>query len=110
MIIKIIILTLLSSISFLSFSTDERLDFYLKDENIKLAVAQLFVVGYPADLVNYTKCSECDKLINGLKVGGVILNQYNVPEESLVQHERKDAFNIVTGLLGDIRIKSRIGG
>ena len=94
-------------LSFNSFGEDGKLEYYLKDENIRYAVAQLFVVGYPADIVNYTSCGECDYLVNELKIGGIMLNQYNLPENKLRKYEKSSAFRMLTRLVQDIDIRSR---
>jgi beta-N-acetylhexosaminidase len=93
-----------------AFSEDEKLEYYLKDDNLEHAVAQMFIVGYPADIINYTSCSECDYLVNKLRVGGIIINQYNVPEKKLLTDDRDNAFNKVTNFIDDITIKSRANG
>ena len=101
-----LILILFFSSSFV-FSEDEKLEYYLKDKNLEHAVAQMFIVGYPADIVNYTSCTECDYLVNTLRVGGVIINQYNVPEKKLLTNSRDNAFSKITNFIDDITIKSR---
>jgi beta-glucosidase-like glycosyl hydrolase len=88
-------------------TVDEKLEYYLADENLESAVAKLFVVGYPGDIYNYTKCDSCSYLLNDLQVGGIILNQFNAPPNDLIREDKQVAFNKISSLIKDIRIRVR---
>lgn len=106
-----IIITIASLLIFSSCygDIDEKIDFYLKEDNLKYGVAKLFVVGYPGDIYNYTKCEACSYLISELQVGGIIINQHNVPPVDLQLENRQVAFNKIRELINDIRIRARKG-
>lgn len=102
--IMILLFSLLPSLLFAS--VDEKLEYYLQDENLEKAVAKLFVVGYPGDIYNYTKCNECSFLLKELQIGGIMLNQYNLPASELTEFDRQTAFRKIRSLIQDIGYQS----
>jgi len=102
----ILLFLYISLLSIFSNATDS-LEHFLKEENIEKAIAQLFVVGYPGDIYNYTKCKDCEYLTDEIGVGGIIINQYNAPHNDLLKFDKQLAFKKISDLIKDIRHRAR---
>lgn len=82
-------ISFLLSIPIKSFAQDLAERFITK-YGYKKAIAQLFVVGVPADYKNHIDSSEFKELLSDIGVGGVMINNYNLPSFELKKENDKD--------------------
>lgn len=70
---------------------DERELAELPPSELKRKIAKLFVVGIDADYLNSSRNPNLDELIEGIGVGGIMLNAYNLPESELLEFDNRQA-------------------
>lgn len=99
--IKTLILLLLLTPAKL-FAEDLAEDF-IKKYGYKKAIAQLFVVGVPADYKNHIDSAEFKELLSNIGIGGVMINNYNLPSFELKKENDKDiAFRYTSNFIQNI--------
>ncbi|MFR9719378.1 glycoside hydrolase family 3 N-terminal domain-containing protein [Aeromonas diversa] len=107
MIRKTLILSLFLSLLSASCSADE-VEKYIENYGLKKSIAQMFVVGIPVDYKNASGSSELNKLISEMNIGGVMLNNYNLPSTELKKGDTRElALTNAVNLIHNISMKNR---
>ncbi len=84
-------------------------DAYIEKHGIKNSVAQLLITGIIADY-NNVKTNRKTKELLELNIGGIMINSYNLPSESLSKTEnREQALQIIKDFTTTLRRKHRDG-
>lgn len=103
-----VILSIISTHSLASSNITPAEEFIAKHGYSK-AIAQLFVIGIPADYKNISSNSQFDELMS-LGIGGVMLNHYNIPSQELKKDDRDLATNNIVSFIYSIKNKSKKNG
>lgn len=102
------ILTTLFYLSLLSksYASDE-VEKYIENYGLRKSIAQMFVVGIPVDYKNASGSSDLNKLISDMNIGGVMLNNYNLPSIELKKGDTRElALTNAINLIHNVSMKN----
>lgn len=89
------------------FAENEYAKKFISDYGYDKAIAQLFVTGVPADYKNKDGNPDIKEIFFDIGVGGVMLNNYNVPDKALrMDDDRELSINSVREFINNIRSRS----
>ncbi|MGL4337556.1 MAG: glycoside hydrolase family 3 N-terminal domain-containing protein [Turicibacter sp.] len=89
------------------FAENEYAKKFISNYGYDKAIAQLFVTGVPADYKNKDGNPDIKEIFFDIGVGGVMLNNYNVPDKALrMDDDRELSINSVREFINNIRSRS----